>query len=68
MATITPTITLTSDAGDLITDALSISTNTSITAPHTTGISRETVTSTAKGTASGQVTLYTADDLSLIHI
>ena len=29
-------------------------------------MSRETVTSTAKGTASGQVTLYTADDYAAI--
>ena len=64
MATLTSTITLSST--DLIADTLSISTKTSITAPHTTGISRETVTSTAKGSATGQVTLYTADDYAAI--
>jgi len=62
MATITPTITLTSS--DLLTDALSLSTTT--TASHTTGLARAVVKSTAKGTANGQVTLYTADDYAAI--
>ena len=64
MATITPTLTLVST--DLLSDSLNLSTTNSVTATHTTGISRETVTSTAKGTASGQVTLYTADDYAAI--
>ena len=64
MATITPTLTLVST--DLISDSLSLSTNSSITVSHTTGMSREEVKSTAKGTASGQVTLYTGDDYAAI--
>jgi hypothetical protein len=64
MATITPTLTLTSS--DLLTDALSLSTTTTITASHTTGLARAVVKSTAKGTASGQITLYTADDYAAI--
>ena len=64
MATITPTLTLVST--DLLSDSLNLSTTNSVTATHTTGMSRETVTSTAKGTASGQVTLYTADDYAAI--
>ena len=64
MATITPTLTLTSS--DLLTDALSVSVTTSVTASHTTGLARAVVKSTAKGTAAGQVTLYTADDYAAI--
>ena len=63
MAT-TPTLTLTSS--DLLTDALSLSTTTTVTASHTTGLARAVVKSTAKGTAAGQVTLYTADDYAAI--
>ena len=64
MATLNTTLTLAST--DLTSDTLNLTATNSITISHTTGISRETVTSTAKGTASGQVTLYTADDYAAI--
>ena len=71
MATTTATITLSST--DLLTDELALSTTATLTQTgtatgieHTTGLSRKKVTSTAKGTASGQVTLYTADDFAAI--
>jgi|TARA_R110002020_G_scaffold301873_1_gene517282 hypothetical protein len=64
MATIIPTLTISSS--DLLTDALSLTTTTTITASHTTGLARAVVKSTAKGTASGQVTLYTGDDYAAI--
>ena len=71
MATTTATITVTST--DLITDSLSLTTSCTLTkagtatgVEHTTGLSRKKVTSTAKGTASGQITLYTADDFAAI--
>ena len=64
MATLTPTLTLVST--DLLTAELSLSTNTSVTASHTTGLARAPITSTAVGTASGQVTLYTGDDYAAI--
>ena len=71
MATTTATITLSST--DLLTDELSLSTTATLTQTgtatgieHTTGLSRKKVTSTAKATASGQVTLYTADDFAAI--
>ena len=71
MATTTATITVNST--DLLTDELSLSstatltkTTTSTGIEHTTGLSRKVVKSTAKGTASGQVTLYTADDFAAI--
>ena len=70
---ITAAISLTSAAGDLVTNALSLSTSVALTktgtataVEHTTGLARKTITSTAKGTASGQVTLYTADDFAAI--
>ena len=66
-------LTLTSAADDLLSDALALSTSTSLTktgtataVEHTTGLARKVVKSTAKGTASGQVTLYTADDFAAI--
>ena len=64
MATVTAGITLTSAAGDLITDALSLSDTTTITITDmvTSGLARAKLTSTAKGTASGQATLYTANE------
>ena len=55
MATTTATLTLSST--DLLSDELALSTTATLT---TAG------TSTAKGTASGQVTLYTADDFAAI--
>ena len=59
MATTIAQLTLTST--DLLTDTLALSTVASIAAPHTSGLSRSAVTSTAIGTASGQVTVDTAD-------
>ena len=71
MATTTATITLSS--ADLLSDELALSTTATLTKTgtstgieHTTGLSRKKVTSTAKGTTSGQVTLYTADDFAAI--
>ena len=71
MATTTATISINST--DLLTDELSLSssatltkTTTSTGIEHTTGLSRKVVKSTDKATASGQVTLYTADDFAAI--
>ena len=64
MATVTPTITLAST--DLLSDAMSFSTNTSVSCLNTTGLARAPITSTAVGTAFGQVTLYTGDDYAAI--
>ena len=71
MATTTATITINST--DLLTDELSLSTTCTLTKTttstgieDTTGLNRKKITSTAKGTASGQVTLYTADDFAAI--
>ena len=71
MATTTATLTLSS--ADLLTDALSFTTTSTLTqtttttgVEDTTGLTRKKITSTAKGTASGQVTLYTADDFAAI--
>ena len=71
MATTTATITINST--DLLTDELSLSTVATLTQTttatgieHTTGLARAKITSTAKATASGQVTLYTADDFAAI--
>ena len=59
MATTIAQLTLTSS--DLLSDNLELTTLASIVAPHTGGLSRSAVTSTALGTASGQVTVDTAD-------
>ena len=64
MATLTAQLNL--DSKDLLTDRLSLITTASVTMANTTGLARRPVTSTAKGTASGQVTLYTADDFAAI--
>ena len=71
MATTTATITINST--DLLSDELALTTTATLTQTgtatgieHTTGLSRKKVTSTAKATASGQVTLYTADDFAAI--
>ena len=64
MATISNTLTLTSS--DLLSDSLTLSAAMTITASNTTGLARRPITSTAVGTASGQVTLYTADDFAAI--
>tara|TARA_R110002110_G_scaffold80721_1_gene210048 strand:- start:309 stop:719 length:411 start_codon:yes stop_codon:yes gene_type:complete len=63
MATVTAAITLTST--DLLTDSLSVATSNTVTAAlatvdSTSGLARKKITSTAKGTASGQVELTTA--------
>ena len=64
MATTTATITLSST--DLVSDTINLTQSASVTASHTTGMARAAVTSTAKATASGQVTLYTGDDYAAI--
>ena len=71
MPTTTATITLSST--DLLSDELALSTTCTLTKTttstgieDTTGLSRMKITSTAKATASGQVTLYTADDFAAI--
>ena len=71
MATTTATITINST--DLLTDELSLTSTATLTKTttatgieDTTGLSRMKITSTAKGTASGQITLYTADDFAAI--
>ncbi len=66
MATVSTTISLSSAAGDLTSNALTLSDSVAITAGNTTGLARRPITSTAKGTASGQVTIYTADDFAAI--
>ena len=59
MATVTAQLTLTST--DLLTDSLSITTTmTKALVDGTSGLARKKITSTAKGTASGQVILTTA--------
>tara|TARA_B100001093_G_scaffold75574_1_gene66401 strand:- start:787 stop:1185 length:399 start_codon:yes stop_codon:yes gene_type:complete len=60
MATVTQKLTLTSS--DLLSQTLNISVSKSVTASHTTGLARKAITSTAKGTASGQVTLATSGE------
>ena len=64
MATVTSKLTLTS--ADLLSQNLNISVSKSISIQNTTGLARAPITSTDKGTASGQVTLYTADDYAAI--
>ena len=62
MATVTAEITLTSAAGDLTTDALSLSDSTSMTVTNmgTTGLARAKVSATAVHATA--TVLYTADD------
>ena len=61
MATVTAQLTLTST--DLLTDSLSITTTmTKALVDGTSGLARKKITSTAKGTASGQVELTTAGE------
>ena len=62
MATTIAQLTLTST--DLLSDELALSTVASISAAHTSGLSRSAVTSEAIGTASGQVTVDTANDFA----
>jgi len=59
MATFTPTLTINST--DLTSDTLNFSTTSDVTVVNTSGLQRKTITSTAIGTASGQVTVDTAD-------
>ena len=69
MATLNSTLTLAST--DLTSDTLALTTTASFTCTHTSGIARKAITSTAIGTASGQVTLDTADEFgspSIIYI
>lgn len=69
MATLTSTLSLSSS--DITSDTLSLSTSTPFTCTHTSGIARKAITSTAVGTASGQVTIDTADEFgspSVIYI
>ena len=71
MATTTATLVLSSD--DLLSDELALTTTATLTqtgtatgVEDTTGLARAKVISTAKATASGQITLYTADDFAAI--
>ena len=48
MATVTAGFTLTSAVGDLLTDGLALSDSVSITASHTSGLARKTLTSVSK--------------------
>ena len=71
MATTNATITL--NSADLLSDELSLTSTATLTKTttatgieDTTGLSRMKITSTAKATASGQITLYTADDFAAI--
>ena len=69
MATLNSTLTIAST--DITSDTLSLTTTASFTCTHTSGIARKAITSTAIGTASGQVTLDTADEFgspSIIYI
>jgi|TARA_R110000744_G_scaffold72395_1_gene145353 hypothetical protein len=58
MATVTAKISLSSNT--LLSNPLKISSVNTVSAKFTTGLARQAITSTAKGTPSGQVTLYTA--------
>jgi hypothetical protein len=70
MATLTSTLTLTGSATDF-GDALALSVSSNFTFTHTNGIARKKITSTAIGTASGQVVIDTADEYaspSIIYV
>ncbi len=58
MATVTAKLTITS--ANLLSQSLNLTATSTASATHTTGLARAAVTSTAQGTASGQVTVYTA--------
>jgi hypothetical protein len=60
MATVTAQISLTST--DLLSDSLSISVSTDVTAANTTGLARRPVTATSVG--SGATTLFEASDFN----
>jgi hypothetical protein len=65
MGVVSTTVTITSAADSLVSSAISISNSKDITAPNTNGLARGTITATSKG-ASGEVTIYTADDYAAI--
>ena len=65
-ATLNLTSDISSDDVSISVTATLTKTGTSTNIEHTTGLARKIVTSTAKGTASGQVTLYTGDDFAAI--
>ena len=62
MATVTTKLTITST--DLLSQSLNLAVSKSITATATTGLARKAITSTDKGTPSGQVTIHTAADFT----
>ena len=62
MATVTTKLTI--NSSDLVSNTLSLSLSSKVAASHTTGLARAPITSIAKGTAAGQVTLYTANDFA----
>lgn len=62
MATVTSKLVITSS--DLVSNPISLTLNSNITASHTSGLARSPITSIAKGTGAGQVTLYTAGDFA----
>ena len=60
MATIQTRVSVFSS--DLISNTINLNNSFNVTGTSTNGLARNPVTSTAVGTASGQVTIYTADD------
>ena len=60
MATIQTRVSISS--GDLTSSSFNLSNTFNVTGTATTGLARQAITSTAVGTASGQITIYVADD------
>tara|TARA_R110000823_G_scaffold130859_2_gene259167 strand:+ start:329 stop:718 length:390 start_codon:yes stop_codon:yes gene_type:complete len=60
MATIKTRVSISS--ADLTSSTLNLSNSFNVTGTATTGLARQPITSTAVGTASGQITIYVADD------
>ena len=60
MATIQTRVSIFSS--DLISNTINLNNSFNVTGTSTNGLARNPITSTAVGTASGQVTIYTADD------
>jgi hypothetical protein len=60
MATIKTRVSVSS--ADLTSSTLNLATSFDVTGTATSGLARNPITSTAVGTASGQITIYTADD------
>lgn len=58
MGTLSSTVQL--NSSDFLSDTVSVNESFDLTGTHSEGIARKKVTSTAKGTGAGQVTLYTA--------